>query len=258
MIDLKKSSNNWLRRFLFGCLVLSIVAGTNAQTTAKKIDQLTKQWLETERQITHLKVNWRSEKPIIEQRIKLLKLEKKQLNTLLENNKVSTSDVEQQREILLKQQAMLENEQAITISSVNRLKVRLDNLYALLPPPLKTNWQTEITDNNSILLEQQLTRLSKLKEFNQRITLHSMRLNTEQGNEVLVKQIYLGLSQAWFASQNGAYVGYGLVKNGMWKWHFSNDISSQQVLDAIAVVENQKTAQEVPFEIKQLPIKVVL
>lgn len=237
----------------FSLLLLLISPLSQAELTAKRIDQLTKQWLETERQTSHLKSNWKKEEPLLEQRIKLLKLEKNQLNKLLKTNSASTNKVEQKREELLKQQAKLESEQLLTLSAITRLKERLDNLAELLPPPLKNDWQTENSDNNAVVLEQQLSRLSKLAEFNGRITLHSMRLVNSKNQEILVKQLYLGLSQAWFSSQNGQYSGYGLIENGTWNWHFTNDISSEPILDAIAIVENQKIASEVALDIVQLP-----
>lgn len=238
--------------------VLSFIASAmtsfaQAELSANRIDQLTKQWLETERQTSLLKANWQVEKPLLEQRIKLLNIEKDQLNSLLETNQVSTSEVEQKRESLLEQQAKLESEQSMTANAIDRIRDRLDSIEPLLPPPLREGWQSEPSDNNAVVLEQQLTRLSRLKDFNERITLHAMRLPNEQGDDVLVKQLYLGLSQAWFSSQNGQFKGYGLAENGVWQWHFSQTLDSQQILDAIAIVENQKTASDIVFDIKQLP-----
>lgn len=229
---------------------------THAELTAGRIDQLTKTWLETERQASYLRANWQTEKPQLEQRIKLLKLEQKQINKLLSSNQVSSNEVEKKRADLLQQQANLENEQALISSTLSQLKDRLDSLYALLPPPLKTNWQTELSDNSSVVLEQQLSRLSRLKDFNERISLHSMRLTNEQGEQVLVKQLYLGLSQAWFSSQNGDFAGFGLVEDGVWNWHFSEQLDAQQILAAIAIVENQSAPTDINFAIKRLPAGV--
>lgn len=246
--------NTSLSTVLFVSSLLLVNFDTHAELTADKIDQLTKTWLETERQGNYLKSNWQSEKPLLEQRIKLLKLEQKQLKKLLSNNQASSNEVEQKREDLLKQQANLETEQTLIANTIEQLKGRLDSLYSMLPPPLQTNWQVQESDNDSVVLEQQLSRLSRLKDFNERISLHSMRLTNEQGEQILVKQIYLGLSQAWFSSQNGTYSGYGLVENGTWNWHFNEQLDAQQILDAIAIVENQKSPSDINFDIKRLPV----
>lgn len=238
------------------CLLLFVNSSAQANLTADRIDQLTKRWLETERQASHLKANWQTEKPLLEQRIKLLKLEQQQLNALLNSNQASSNEVEQKREQLLQQQAKLETEQALIANTINQLKQRLDGLSPLLPPPLQSNWQTQDSDNNAVILEQQLSRLSKLKDFNDRISLHSMRLTNSQGQEILVKQLYLGLSQAWFSSQNGEFSGYGLVEDGVWYWHFSDQLNVQQILDAIAIVENQKSPTDVTLDIKPLSMGV--
>ena len=60
-----------------------------------------------------------------------------------------------------------------------------------------------------------------------------------------------------FSSANGQFAGYGLVEHGKWQWHFDKNIDSTAILNAIAIVENQKPAEKVTFEIKQLPVGVV-
>ena len=198
MAFLSACKNSIVAVTCFGVLILLERPIAYGQTTANKIDQLTQQWLSTERQTANLKATWLTEKPLLTQRIELLRQEKNQINTLLKENKNSTSEAEEKRELLQQQQAKLEREQVLTINAINQLKAQLDSLLSRLPPPLQSTWQNEPSENNAVLLEQQLTRLSKLKAFNDRITIHTMRLTNNTDEEILVKQLYLGVSQAWF------------------------------------------------------------
>lgn len=229
-----------------------LAAQSSAGLTTDRMDQLTRQWLDTERQATHLSSDWQQQKPLLEQRIGLLQAEQQQLQGLLQQNNDSSDDVEQQRNQLLAQQAQLETQQASTSAALTSLQARLDTLYPLLPPPLQEGWQSAQQTNSSETLRLQLARLTRLKEFNERVSLHSMRLTDNSGNEVLVQQLYLGLAQAWFSSANGEYRGYGRVENGQWHWHFSNDIDATAVLDAIAIVEKQKPAANISLPLQPL------
>ena len=223
-----------------------------ADLTADRMDQLTRQWLDTERQTSRLQSNWAQQKPALEQRLSLLKAEQAQLQALLKNNHQSRDEVDQKRNELLEKQARLEDEQAQTAAAVGALKTRLDALFPMLPPPLQDGWQTADSSDGSETLRLQLARLTRLKEFNERVSLHSMRLTNEAGEEVLVKQIYLGLSQAWFASSNGEFRGSGRAENGQWVWHFDEDVSASDVLDAIAIAEKQKPAANVTLPLHSL------
>lgn len=223
-----------------------------ADLTVDRMDQLTRQWLDTERQTSRLQSDWAQQKPALEQRLSLLKAEQAQLQALLKNNHQSRDEVDQKRNELLEKQARLEDEQAQTATAISALKTRLDALFPMLPPPLQDGWQAQDAVDGPEQLRLQLARLTRLKEFNERVTLHSMRLTNDKGEEVLVKQIYLGLSQAWFASSNGEFRGTGRAENGQWLWHFDDGVSASDVLDAIAIAEKQKPAADVT-----LPVKLV-
>ncbi len=221
-----------------------VLAGEKAQ----QLDQLTRQWLETERQATHLQNSWLQQKPALEQRLILLKSEQTQLQSLLSENHDNRDEVEQKRNELLQQQAQLETEQAGVADVLQALSRRLDALQPMLPPPLQSGWnKSEGSEDDTLRL--QLARLNRLKEFNERVTLHSMRLPHESGSEVLVQQIYLGLAQAWFVSADGEYRGFGRAEQGQWQWHFSDEIAAADIQQAIAIAEKQKPAADIalPF-----------
>jgi vacuolar-type H+-ATPase subunit I/STV1 len=187
---------------------------------------------------------------LVEQRIGLLQAEKKQLTEMLQRRDEKSDEVDQKREALMEQQSTLEAQQAETDKLIKALATRLDALEQRLPPPLQSDWSSEADEESSSQLRLQLARLSRMKEFNERTTLHSMRLTEPStGEEILVKQLYLGLSRAWFASSDGSYRGVGHVDNGIWRWTFRDDISAKNILTAIAITEKQSPAQSIALPV---------
>jgi hypothetical protein len=187
---------------------------------------------------------------LVEQRIGLLQAEKKQLTEMLQRRDEKSDEVDQKREALMEQQSTLEAQQAETDKLIKALATRLDALEHRLPPPLQSDWSSEADEESSSQLRLQLARLSRMKEFNERTTLHSMRLTEPStGEEILVKQLYLGLSRAWFASSDGSYRGVGHVDNGIWRWTFRDDISAENILTAIAITEKQSPAQSIALPV---------
>lgn len=240
-------------RWLLATIFLSTAPCVIADIRAEQIDALTQQWLHTEQQKSRLVSEWQSQKPMVEQRIELLQAEQKQLSEILQRRDEKSDKVDQKREALMAQQSTLEAQQAETDKLIQALAMRLDALEPRLPPPLQNDWNSKANEESSNQLRLQLARLSRMKEFNERTTLHSMRLTEPStGEEILVKQLYLGLSQAWFASSDGSYRGVGRVDNGIWRWTFRDDISSGSILAAIAITEKQSPAQSIA-----LPVSLV-
>ena len=227
-----------------------------AESSAQSIDELTRQWLETEHQKSRLISRWQDDKPLAEQRLELLRAEKKQLTELLAKRESKGDAVDQKREELVRQQSDLESEQAETEALVTTLATRLDAFKPMLPPPLQSTWDNAAGDDSNNQLRLQLARLSSLKEFNERVTLHSMRLKPDNSPEdVLVRQLYLGASQAWFSSADGSYAGTGSVSDGEWVWRFRSDIDAGQILRAIAIAEKQSPAQTLSLPVSSVSAK---
>ncbi len=240
-------NNSPITRYLLPLLVLGSLAlpASASDNRATQIDELSRQWLDTERQANVLQSQWQQQKPQLEQRISLLQAEREQLNKVLREHRDTGTAVEEKRRILLREQSQLEEQQATNNSQLQQLSARLDALAGRLPPPLADGWLASAPQDKNAALKFQLERLRKLLDFNQRYSLHQMRLSNEQGEAVLVKQLYFGLSQAWFTSPDGAFRGYGRVENGKWHWQADARCDSASLLQAIAMLEKQSPAQAV-------------
>ncbi|MEP1552309.1 MAG: DUF3450 family protein [Paraglaciecola sp.] len=226
-------------------------------TDLTQIDRLTSQWLETQRQTSHILVDWHASKPILHQRLTLLSAEKKQLEDILKYSKDSQEDVTKRRTELLEQQSNLEQQQAALSNKLALLLNQVEHLSELLPPPLKNVWlqqQDDSSDDNqtSKSLQAVLAKLNSLMDFQKRISVHEGPISASTAGEVMVKQIYLGVSTAWFVSADGELKGRGQVQDNQWVWIEDESISATEIKKAIDIFEKRKQADFV-----ELPVNLV-
>jgi len=235
--------------FLLGFTVFSTLAIEIAQ-----IDRLTEQWLNIEKQSVQLQRDWQIQQPILEQQLSLLTAEKQQLTALLSTDNTSQQQVETKRSALLNEQTELEQQQADFSKNIVQLNKQLVFIEHFLPPPLKQAWQKEhqaldTEPDLSLQLQVALAKLTKLSAFEQSISVHEMPLNSPQGTEILVKQLYLGLGIAWFTSANGQYSGWGQATDESWQWHFDDQVDAKPIQRAIAIFEKKQQADFVTLPI---------
>ena len=224
-----------------------MLAGSTQAAVTDELDNLTREWLQIESQERKLVMDWQEQEPIVRQRIDLLKAEKAQLQKILATSNDSQDDVDARRNELLAEQNALESQQADVTGALNALVGRVNSLYENLPPPLRFNWDKEdaalegdSSDNPSQILQVALAKLSRLEQFDSKLTVNEDVLTTPDGKEVVVKQLYLGSQLAWFANNDGSIAGSGYPENGKWAWHFGGDADGQAIARAVAVFERRQ------------------
>ncbi|MEP0357342.1 DUF3450 family protein [Paraglaciecola sp.] len=242
---------------LVSFLCSAITMPSALATNVIQIDRLTQQWLETQRQSSHLLVDWQANKPILNQRLTLLSVEKKQLEDILQYSTDSQEDVTKRRTELLEQQSKLEQQQTALMNKLSLLLNQVEHLSELLPPLLKNVWlqqQDESSDDNqtSKSLQAVLAKLNSLMDFQNRISVHEGPISVSTTDEVMVKQLYLGVSAAWFVSADGKLKGRGQVQDNQWVWIEDESISANEIKNAIDIFEKRKQADFV-----ELPVNVV-
>lgn len=234
--------------------VMGLVGLAHGQDPAR-LDQLTQQWLETERQATHLQSDWRNQQPVLVQRIALLKAERQQLQAMLQDNKADLGDVDKRRATLLSEQAALEQQQQEVARAVELLRHQLTVISALLPPPLLQAWDDELanldgTAETSRQLQVALAQLSHVADFDNRISVQQTPIKTPDGQQVQVKQLFMGVGMAWFTSSDGQYAGWGQARDDGWHWQFDDAIDSAEISSAIAMFEKHQQADFVRLPVK--------
>ncbi len=212
-------------------LVLLLAAGgplpSSAQQPAnpiEEIDALTLQWTNLEHQKDELRSQWRSQEPVLEQQLALLEREITELNALLEATAAQQDDVEQRRLDLLEEQTRLEEESAELEASLVQASLALHSLHRGLPPPLANAWADELArldnplDTVSERFRKLVDLLSQLDDFDAKVTLNEAIMTLGDGNEHVVKQVYLGLSHGWYVTADQRFAASGLAGPDGWVW----------------------------------------
>ncbi len=240
-------------------LTLCFSAAPSYALSTHEADNLTQQWLEIERQSNALVTDWQTQKLLLKQRITLLEAEKNQLTQLITDNQKTQTSAQQERTLLLQQQNEMEQQQLQLEKQLEPLQRQLQVISQQLPPPLKKPWQAEAegnseSDNETISAQLQvaLAQLSKLADFNQRISVTEAPITNHNQQPIMVKQLFLGAGFAWFSNDNGEFSGIGYATPNGWIWHQDEHINSKEILNAIAIYEKRKEAGFV-----QLPVDLI-
>ncbi|MBU2978295.1 DUF3450 family protein [Alteromonas sp. C1M14] len=237
---------NWGRTGVWLLLMLATIPYVKANVT-DEVDNLTREWLQIEAQEQKLVLDWQEQEPVVRQRIALLKKEKAQLQSILAKSTDSQDDVEARRNALLAEQNTLESQQEDVANALTSLVSRVNSLYDSLPPPLQITWDKEDGalagedgDNPSKILQVTLAKLSRLSQFDTKLTVNEEVLTTPEGKDIVVKQLYLGSQLAWFANSDGTVAGSGYAIDGKWTWHFDGNDNGEAINQALAVFERRQ------------------
>ncbi len=253
------------------CCVLSIMTISLPSISAenKNLNELMEQWISIESQKGKLQLNWNTRKLQLEQSQSLLTSEIGVLKQLLKQTDSEKNSVDNKRIQLSEQQSKLEIEQIQVKHAITNASNFSRTLLTRLPPPLQKLWQekllmlTQDSATDSEKLERLLTLYKLVNEFDERIALNrsSMEIpssaNTSQN--LLVTQMYLGVSQGWYVSDDGLYYGYGRSGTLGWRWWHNEGASAElgRVLDPKDLLKLKNILQK-PTSAKfiSLPVKV--
>ena len=242
-------------------LTLFATLFTPYSSASPKIDQLVEKWINLESQRGMLDASWQERKVILDQQLKLYNKEKQTLEEVINQNKSNETEVDKERLAITQQQTELENTQAKIVEQSRQALHKMKTLAPNLPPPLQTLWQEKFaeleksTPKNSELLDSVLALLKDVYDFQNRLALHKSKLNvtseTSSNKEVLVSQLYFGISHGWYVSDSGEFFGYGQATPQGWKWWHNNEVeqvfenkfAAEDILAAINIMKNPQKAQ---------------
>ena len=207
-------------------LLAALAPPASAQDTdpVREVDALTQQWTELEHQKDVLRADWRTQKPILEQQLRLIERETAELTALLETTAAQQGEVEQRRLELLTEQTELEQEAAALDASLAQASVVLHSLQRDLPPPLSAAWVDELArlDNTAETSTERFRKLIELlgqiEDFEAKITLNEVVMTLGDGQEHVVKQVYLGLSHGWYVTADERFAAAGKPGPDGWLW----------------------------------------
>lgn len=256
-------------------LLLLSFQGVSAQGVVAESDDLVAKWINLEQQSNALNSHWIMNKPVLEQRVELLKREELQLKNLLSVDHSATTQVEAKRSELLTLQNNMESEQATLSQWVDAELSQVQRILEQLPPPLAKSWRAAIKekkmnlqspdsmsvepanstvnsiDTTSSKLELLLSLYLQLNEFEQRVSSYETQIETLDGEVRLVKQLYLGISRGWYVTLDSLNVAEGVSTATGWRWQVNKSLTPDTIETALMMIAHKKEANfiELPFSL---------
>lgn len=243
-----------MRHLLPTLLITTLLASNHAsaQSRSDRVQAMMQQWLTIEQQADQVQRDWQQQQLTLEQRLQLLKVEKTSIKKHLSKHSNRRSEAQEARTDLAQKQNKLEQNQKHMTLALQLTKVTINALVSQLPEPLAQHWGKTLSQplakkSNSEELDRYLSLLKAMDEFNQKITRHQslMTINEQQ---VLVDQIYLGLSQGWYLSRDGQHAGIGRSTVQGWHWQVKNKLAPT-LQDITAVLKQPEKSRLLPIEI---------
>lgn len=254
-----------LSKRLIGVLFVVIpFAGISKANT----DELMQQWIKLESQKGKLQTEWAERKAELERRQQLLVAEQNSLQEVLSQTAESSSDTDQRRKTLLTDQQRLEQEQALMAEQVNKAIASLQSIQFRLPPPLASEVDSKMKSFQSDLsasekLERLLSIYKLMNEFDQRVAINKATIELpvsgqEATRSIRVTQVYLGLTQGWYLSEDASEYGYGRATALGWKWwsnqeaesELGQELDPQEIKTLISIMDNPALADLVSLPVK--------
>src|SRR5688500_19102095 len=102
---------------------LAAPAGAQDADPVREVDALTQQWTDLEHQKDLLRADWRTQKPVLEQQLRLLEREIAELTAFLETTAAQQNEVDRRRHEMLTEQTELEAGAAASDASLAQASV---------------------------------------------------------------------------------------------------------------------------------------
>ncbi|WP_162926429.1 DUF3450 family protein [Teredinibacter purpureus] len=246
-----------------------LFAVLTVQAERAPLDELMATWLSLESQKGHVQKNWSERQQQLDEKISLFDAEKTALEKVIESAGNVRNDVDVKRMELARAQEKLEQEQVLVSASIAKASTTLQLMAKRLPPPLQQEWVAKMAllgeenVSNSEKLERLLQLLQSAEEFNSRVAMHrsviEAAITDTETQKVVVNQMYLGVNQAWYVSDDATVYGYGRSTILGWQWWQGRDASKElgrtlEVDDIVALKNMLETPTAAAY--LSLPIKL--
>ena len=162
---------------------------------------------------------------------------------------------------LEEEQARIEAAERNVRAFLARLEGKIKKLVPRLPSPLAKRLEQHIAlvpedpQNTKVSLGKRLQLIAviigEVNKFNSEISIHGEVRKNEQGIEVPVQILYLGLGGAYFVDNKDQYAGIGIPAADGWKWETRTDLA-EKISQAIKIYDNTAPAEFVslPFQVQ--------
>jgi len=220
---------------------------------------LLRQWTETRQTLAKTKADWQVERQILEQSIQLHEAELRLLDKQTEQAEQQSSAADKARVALQDEQKRLEAAANAVGAAIDQFEDRVVKQMKAFPEPLLRTiapLARRIPDadkRKKLSLSERMQNvvgiLSEVDKFNNTISVSKETRKAADGTEYSVDTLYLGLSQAFFVSQNGQRAGVGYPAEGVWQWADKPELAPR-IRQALDMHNNLKPAAFVGLEVQ--------
>jgi len=273
----------WARRAGLGTLLLTLAVGlltpaarsddpeagsgndSGGNTALGSVDgtrNVLKEWVETRRTISKERRDWALGKEVLDERIELVQREIRSLRDKIDKAKDEITEADKQRAALIEENDKLKEASAGLFPAVGALETRTKALLLRLPESVRDGqdikqFSQQFPDDPNATKPSLGTRfqnvvavLTCLNKRGREITVTSEKRKLADGSEAEVAVLYVGLSQAYYVSENGHIAGTGTLSGDQWVWT-PLDSAGPAIAQAIAILKNEQVASFV-----RLPVKI--
>jgi len=206
-----------------------------ADATLDNTRNTIQEWVDTEQLISLEKKQWREEKRSIEDILKILSAEKRELNQQVTLARETTTRADEERAALVAQLRSYQEISTLLETRLEDFERQISLIDAYLPEVLRKELSPKmarinflsggLTYSASERAQTVLNILSEIAKFDRKLTLTTATRTNADNEEIEVRVLYLGLSRAFYVDRSATVGGYGIPGEGGWQWQQDNDLS---------------------------------
>ncbi len=253
-----------MRRFttiwLLGTLALGAQEADKAadQAAATGLRETIQQWIQTEEIASRELADWQADQARMQELLALHRAELQQLDELLAKAGESSRNADEEKQALQAETAALSVARASFIKDLAGFQIRAAAIAKRLPEPLRETTKDQIemltdlsaTENPRELTQALIGMINSADEFNATIPTFS-EIREVAGKRMKVRTLYLGLGQAFYASEDGKSAGIGKPGPDGWQWSERPELANG-ILRALAVASKDERPDfvELPLQVQ--------
>lgn len=247
---------------LLSAVVCTTSVSLHAQSVIHDTQSTLTEWIGIEKDLAKEKSDWKYEKEIIKDTIRVLQEEKELLKERIKSAKEATSTADGKRIKLNEEKQVLVQGVEELAKEIEPLEAEARKLYQFFPEPMQEEiaaLYNRIPDGTkkgrlpplSTRLQSVVGILSQADKFNAGITLKTEIKELESGTNAEVQTLYFGLGGAYYSDSIGTYAGVGTPTPEGWVWEKKPE-AGPLIADIIASYQSTQEAAfiDLPVVIK--------
>lgn len=239
-------------------LATAIAFDLRAEDALTESRSTLEKWVETRQLISKTRSDWQADKDTLEQTIALYERELKSLDDQM--SKVSTNNTQAAKEMAEAEASKKSSNEARERAAqfATDFESRLKQVVPQLPAPLQDIVKKDMARipadpaNTKLLAAERMqvcvSVLNELDKFNNAVNVFNEKRKNNQGEEVAVQSLYVGLGAGYFVNETGDFAGLGSPGVNGWTWSNQPQIAPT-VQDAVKIYRNEQTARFVTLPV---------